>query len=245
MKKLILALGSAALATLTACGDDTVVPITTDASPDHTVSFEASTEDSGDESDAGPVEEAGEAGPTLPAPPALGTQIDRMGRPAINTALNHAFDPACTATSCPPKDQYNANSSVSSWTSSYVPQFEQNLAVYDGLDTECGNQTAYGALGNPGYGTLATVLAVDMLWLDTANSSCQQYLAVELGALGLSNSDCGGRTLTENTIDFTYNAVAGTLTPASLPSNPGPVTNGITGPSSPPSTTFPYLASPH
>ena len=26
-----------------------------------------------------------------PAAPTLGTQIDRLGRPAINTALNHAF----------------------------------------------------------------------------------------------------------------------------------------------------------
>ena len=168
-----------------------------------------------------------------------------MGRPAINIALNDTFDTTCTATSCPPRDQYNANSAVSTWASSYAPQFEQTLALFDGLDGQCGNQVAFGALGHPGYATLATLLAGDMLWLDTANSNCQQYLAVELGTLGLTNSDCGGRTLTENTIDLTYNALAGTLTPASLPSNPGPVRNGITGPASPPSTTFPYLAAPH
>ena len=33
-----------------------------------------------------------------PAPPALGAQIERMGRPAINTALNHTFDGDAVAT---------------------------------------------------------------------------------------------------------------------------------------------------
>ena len=63
--------------------------------------------------------------------------------------------------------------------------------------------------------------------------------------LGVANTDCGGRTPAENTLDVTYNVLAGTLTPATLPANPGPATNGITAPASPPSATFPYLATPH
>src|SRR5689334_3063778 len=34
----------------------------------------------------------GSGGSGLPAPPRLGAQIDRFGRPAINTATNHTFD---------------------------------------------------------------------------------------------------------------------------------------------------------
>ena len=244
MKKHFLALGSSSLLVLAACGDDTVAPIA-DASADHSITFEAATPtDTGNGSETGSGQDSGEGGPVLPTPPALGTQIDRMGRPAINTALNHTFDPACTSTSCPPKDAYNADSVPSHWTT-YIPQFEQNLAIYDGLDTVCGNQAAFGALTNPAYTTLASVLAGDALWVNTGNSTCQQYLGVEFNVLGITNTDCGGRTPSENTIDLTYNAVAGTLTPNTLPGNPGPVTNGITSPASPPSTTFPYLAAPH
>lgn len=249
MKKLILlAIGSVSCAALLGCGDDTVVPSSADASTDHTTTFEAATPtDTGNGVDveAGPTEAGGEAGkeagPTVPPAPVLGAQIDRMGRPAINTALNHTFDPACTTASCPAKDAYNADNVITHWPS-YVPQFEANLAVYDGLDGTCGNQAGFGASG---YATLATVLADDRLWVDTANTTCQQYLGVEFAALGVSNSDCGGRAPNENVIDLTFNAVAGTLNLAGLPSNPGPVTNGITAPASPASTTFPYLQPPH
>jgi hypothetical protein len=163
-----------------------------------------------------------------------------MGRPAVNTALDHTFDPTCTAMTCAPKDTYNADNMPGNWAGAYVAQFKANLAIYDGLDTVCGNQAAFGALTLPDYTALATVLAEDALWVNTGSTTCQQYLGVELAALGIANTDCGGRTLTENVIDFTYNAVAGTYT-----ANPPPVTNGITAPASAPSATFPYLASPH
>ena len=179
-----------------------------------------------------------------PAPPALGTQVDRMGRPAINTALTGTFDPTCTLASCPAKDTYNADSTPSHWAT-YIPAFASNLAIYDGLDGNCTNQPAYNTPAGSGYPTLAGVLSGDTLWVNTANSTCQQYLGVEFGYLGISNTDCGGRTPAENVIDLTYNIVAGTLAIGTLPANPGPVTNGITAPASPPSATFPYLAAPH
>jgi hypothetical protein len=233
-KPIAFALAATFGAALTACGDDTVVAVPGDASSDHTVGFDGSiTLDGG--SDASPD---GEAGPVYPSPPALGTQIDRMGRPAINTALNHTFDPACTTTNCPPKDAYNADRAPSHW-SSYVPEFQKNLAIYDGLDTTCGNQAAFATPAGSGYTTLATVLAADALWLDTVSGTCQEYLGVELAALGSANTDCGGRTLTENVVDVTYNALAGTLGTATN------VTNGITAPASAPSATFPYMAAPH
>jgi hypothetical protein len=169
-----------------------------------------------------------------------------MGRPAINTALTGTFDPNCTKATCPAKDAYNANSSAASWAGDYATGFAGYLAIYDSLDTVCGNQPGYATPASPAsYATLAGVLADDVLWLNTGNSTCQQYLGVELGVLGVTNTDCGGRTLAENTVDLTYNIVAGTLNPSGLPGNPGIATNGITAPASPPSATFPYLASPH
>jgi hypothetical protein len=71
---------------------------------------------------------------------------------------------------------------------------------------------------------------------------------VELSALaGATNTDCGGRTPLYNTIDVTYNLLAGTYIPPGSDAGtyPGPVTNGITAPSKAPSTPFPYFATPH
>lgn len=72
-----------------------------------------------------------------PAAPTLGAQIDRMGRPAINTALNHGFD--STAAAGPAKDAYNQASDPTTWLA-FVPQFMRNLAIIDALDSGvCGN----------------------------------------------------------------------------------------------------------
>jgi hypothetical protein len=251
MKNVLLAIGTLCALGAAACSSSSggnAGP--TDSGADHTQADGSSS--SGGDSSGGPMDSGGsssggdasDGGGNAPTPPALGTQIDRMGRPAINTALNHTFDTNAT-TKGAAKDAYNADKSQAGWPAAYLGQFKANLAIYDGLDTTCGNQAGYGALTNPDYTTLASVLANDVLWVNTANSTCKQYLGVEFAALGVSNSDCGGRTPSENVIDLTFNAVAGTLTPATLPDNPGPVTNGIKSPASPPSATFPYLATPH
>src|SRR5262245_59887899 len=73
-----------------------------------------------------------------PAPPMLGMQIDSMGRPAINTALNHGFDG--TATAQPAKNAYNEQTDPATWVQN-VPEFMKNLAIVDSLDTGfCGNK---------------------------------------------------------------------------------------------------------
>jgi len=73
-----------------------------------------------------------------PAAPNLGMQIDRMGRPAINTALNHGFD-GDMAMAQAAKKAYNENSMPATWQS-FVPEFIRNLAIVDALDTGmCGN----------------------------------------------------------------------------------------------------------
>jgi hypothetical protein len=107
MKTILLA---TAMISVAACGDDLKQP---DAP--HSI-------------DAPPVDSA-----NVPPPPMLGAQIDRMGRPAINTALNHVLD-TNTTTKTAAKDTYNQDQATGSWASSYTPEFAKNLAVFDALD---------------------------------------------------------------------------------------------------------------
>lgn len=146
------------------------------------------------------VPDARDGQPGTPPAPALGTQIDRMGRPAINTVLNHGFD-GTVATANGAKDAYNADGSKGGW-SMYAAEFAKNLAIVDVLDTGltctdgactseggaatpsdgCGNQVEYnGQLGGNGsanaaadsYTTLAGILTDDELFVDTTIGSCE------------------------------------------------------------------------
>ncbi len=163
---------------------------------------------------------------TMPPPPTPGSQIDRMGRPAINTALNHVLDTDPTAKGSA-KDAYNADAAAGTWTTTYLNEFAKNLAVFDALDTTttatgCGNQVCYNgncpagggaAMTCPGatcsYNFMATVLADDQLYLDTSKNLCQFYLAVEFGVVTtMGNLTCGGRAPDYDVIDFSYSALA-------------------------------------
>ncbi len=176
-----------------------------------------------------------DAGP--PAAPGIGAQIDRMGRPAINTALNHTFD-SNMATKDAAKDAYNANATPSTWNTA-VPEFMANLAILDGLDTVCGNQLG-ADLTPTRYQGLAGALADDELYVNAASGSCGAYLGVEANALGVvPNNDCGGRTPLEDIIDESYSVLAaGALSGVS-----DGVASDMTGTAS--LTTFPFLAAPN
>jgi len=153
-----------------------------------------------------------DAGP--PAPPALGTQMDRMGRPAINTALNNAFNPDNPSKQAA-KDAYNQNSDPSTWAAAFVPTFEAGLGILDGIDTTCGNQLAFDNTKTDAtaYAPLAGVLADDELYVNSASGTCTIYLGVEANALGVAaNSDCGGRVISYDVIQTSYSVlVAGAL----------------------------------
>jgi hypothetical protein len=233
--------------TLLACGngDDSAVPApVADAAPDTTTS---PADGSGGDSTVG------EGG--TPLPPTLGAQIDRFGRPAINTTLNHSFDPDSDAAGIA-KDMYNADNSpdAATWVARYTPEFEKNLAILDSLDTTdagtgCGNQIFAGPLdaGPARYGTLAGVLADDRLWINSAATACSQYLGVELIATGVLPGDagpdggptneCGGRKLTFDVVDTTYSAAIVGATSG--------VTDGVNAvPAKTSGMVFPYLAPP-
>ena len=181
-----------------------------------------------------------------PPPPAVGAvQIDRMGRAGVNTALTNPFFRESVASEESRhemiSDDYNAANDPSQWVAQFSSLIASNLAILDGLDRVCGNQIQ----PPPGlpqvagrYKALADILADDQLYVNTASGTCNQYLAVEANAIGIANTDCGGRTPLENTIDITYSVVAaGTLTG---------VTNGITSDADGTAslTAFPFLDRP-
>jgi hypothetical protein len=142
--------------------------------------------------------------------PAAGPQIDRMGRPAINTALVGPFlDPGLGGPRGALQDVYNGAAIPGQWAERFAGEIASNLAIYDGIDRTCGNQLLAGDTAAAGrYGTLAGVLADDQLYVNTASGTCQIYLGVEGNAVGITNDDCGGRTPLEDTIDVSYSVLA-------------------------------------
>lgn len=170
----------------------------------------------------------------FPPPPALGAQIDRFGRPAINTALNHTFD-TNQATKDAAKDAWN-QAKRTDW-GTYADEVAFNLGILDSLDANCGNQfLADPALSPDRYKTLATVLADDRLWINLASDSCTTYLAVEANATGaLANNDCGGRRPADDVIETSYSLLAaGLLAGVDDTITADPAKTGV--------ETFPYLA---
>lgn len=176
------------------------------------------------------------SGSPFPPVPTIGTQIDRIGRPAVNTALNHSFDG--TSAAGPAKDMYNQDSNPANWKTNYAAQFATNLGIIDALDGTCGNQLGYAVASN--YTVLGGALTDDRLYLNTAGTTSARYLAVEVAALsGATNTDQGGRTLSYVVMDTTYSALAAGAYPAT------PVSNGITSNNVPFLATFPYEAAPN
>jgi hypothetical protein len=187
-----------------------------------------------------PTDSGSDSAPTFPQPPDIGAQIDRMGRPAINTATNHTFD-ANDAAKGAAKDAYNQEADTTKWPT-YVAEMEKNLAILDSLDTNCGNQLFADKAKTDAtrYGTLAGVLADDRLWVKTDATTCTTYLAVEANATGIiPNADCGGRVPAYDVMNITYSAVAvGNVTTPAL--------DGITAvPARSQNEAFPYVAPPN
>jgi hypothetical protein len=206
-----------------------------------------------------------------PAPPVLGAQIDRMGRPAINTALNHVFD-ANDTTKQQAKDIYNHAADPTAWATlplgtpsdTVTAEFAGNLGVIDSLDSSASasgcssersdpsvQQPLFGKAGSNGgivYAALATALADDELYVYTGTGTCTFYLGVE-GAtiLGLATpNDCGGRAPSYDVIDVSYTALAIGLGP--IVAKAGLVTDGVAadGDAHPSNdTTFPFLGDPN
>jgi hypothetical protein len=174
----------------------------------------------------------------MPARPTLGAPIDRIGRPLTGNALLGPLDP--DDVSDRRKEQYN-RAAPADWAQ-FSADIERTLALYDGFDRICGNQWLADRGGEPArrYRALARILADDRLWVNAAATSCNQYLAVEFSALGMSGShagDCGGRTPNYDAVDTFRSLLATGATSG--------VDDGVDHDDRVHSTTdFPFLAAP-
>ena len=87
------------------------------------------------------------------------------------------------------------------------------------------------------YSGLAGVLADERLYVTTEGAKCETYLGVEANALGIDNTDCGGRTLKYDVIETSYSVLAaGVLTG---------IDDTITISDAAKGETFPYLVAAH
>jgi len=178
----------------------------------------------------------------LPARPALGAAIDRVGRPLTANAFVGLLAPEDQSDAR--KETYN-RARPSDWAQ-FVPDIQRSLGLYDGFDGVCGNQwlaardgvaaTRDGAVATR-YAALAALLADDRLWVDTRGTRCTRFFAVELAALGAASGDCGGRTPGDDAVDIIRSMlVDGTTTS---------ITDGVDRDDHTHSTTaFPFLAAP-
>ena len=129
-------------------------------------------------------------------------RIDRAGRPLIGNALLATLAPPDVSDKL--KEQYNEATPATS--AQFIPEIQKSLGLYDGYDGNWGNQVLADRdadLADPDtepslrYRALATLLADDRLWVNSAATVCTQFFAVELASLlGRSalSDDCGGRT---------------------------------------------------
>ncbi len=187
--------------------------------------------------DASTTEEVDAAVEENPAMPALGTQIDRAGRPAISTALVETFNGDSAAKGAA-RDAYNA-AGPGEWAS-FAPDFVGSLAILDALDATCGNQLLADDGNVDGrYAALAGILADDQLYVNSASGECGVYLGLEaeiVGAVPAGDGKCGGRTPADDIIDRSYSVLAaGILTG---------VDDTVAADDCAPSDAFPFLCDP-
>lgn len=181
-----------------------------------------------------------------PAKPALGTQLDRLGRGTINVAVTDPFDLSPDGRD-KTRDAYNKDGNEAGWAAAWAPKIQNVLPIYDGADGTCGNQLAADMTktDKARYLPLAGVLADDRLYVDTSYNTCDFYLAVEANFLGVQVPQCGGRTPNHDVVDEMYTfATAGlggfmngmfAVTDGVPKDNDGGAAN---------LTTFPFLADP-
>jgi len=159
-----------------------------------------------------------------------------MGRAAIGTALIATFN-ADSDEKGMRKDAYNA-AQPEAW-SSFEVDMRANLAILDGLDENCGNQLLADA-SDPRYGTLASILADDRLYVLSTVGECGVYLGLEgeiAGALEPGEGQCGGRTPDDDVIERSYSVLAAGLLAG--------VDDTITENDKENSDEFPFLPLPH
>ena len=169
-------------------------------------------------------------------PPPRGSPIDRMGRALTGNALLATVGEDDIANLL--KEAYN-RADPEGWPG-FATEIGRNLALYDSFDGVPGNQWLADAQDTTParYKRLAELLADDRLWVDSRQTHCLHYLAVERNAFEAPPlADCGGRTPLQN-----VNAVFRSLL---IRGTPDVADDGVTRDDREHSTTtFPFLSAP-
>lgn len=176
-----------------------------------------------------------QAMPADQSPPPPGPPIDRMGRALTGNALLATVGTDDIADLL--KEAYN-RADPAGWPG-FATEIGRNLALYDSFDGVAGNQwlSDAGDASPARYRRLAELLADDRLWVDSRQTRCLHYLAVERSAFGAPLPDCGGRTPLHN-----VNAVFRSLL---IRGTPDVADDGVTGDDHEHSTVdFPFLSAP-
>jgi hypothetical protein len=209
----------------------------------------------------------------IPDPPLLGMQADRMGRPLIIGALVGAFRDTPQATDMK-RELYNGFPEPPFWATASLgdrtvsAELMTNLGILDVLDQGnmsipgtgmnipgCRNQILYngnisgGGTPGPGsYSMFATLLADDMLFVDTSKPTCTEYFALEAERVSggaILHSQCGGRAPTHDVVDYTYSALLSGLNGFTPPPAFQPrITDGAARHGDLSDTVFPYFGPP-
>jgi len=165
-------------------------------------------------------------------------RIDRAARPLTGNALLGSL--ATAEVSNKLKEEYNEATPATS--AKFIAEIQNGLALYDGYDGTCGNQWLVdeGAEPSVRYRVLATLLADDRIWINSASGVCTQLFGVELARISGRKElldDCGGRTPTYDASNIFRSLLAnGTLSG---------VDDGLHRKAREPSATvFPFLAAP-
>lgn len=207
-------------------------------------------------------------GAPVPPPPALGAQLDRMGRPLIGTALIGVF--AAAQDQAAMRDAYNRASDPTAWATTLIAtnltietEIETNLAVFDAFDIadtdiaggDCGNAVRYLQPPLPpgptsSYRVAGDLFADDEIYVDTSHTSCPFYLALEfeLASAGAEpHTTCGGRMPSHDVVDMTYSVLAAGRSGVDVPSNnyAPKIHDGVAAHADIKETVFPFLGPPH
>jgi hypothetical protein len=202
--------------------------------------------------------------PNFPAPPSLGAQLDRMGRPGISALLIGTFDVEPRRSNL--KDAYGRASDAATWRTAILQtnltiekELEVNLAAFDALDTGmsmtlvpgagCANALVYtGPPTAASYQQAADLLADDQLYVDTSKALCNIYLALEIEFTSQSflHTTCGGRMPTHDVVDVSYSVLAAGLNGLDKLSDfVGKLHDNAMVHADVNITTFPFLGPPH
>lgn len=201
--------------------------------------------------------------PAMPMPPALGAQLDRMGRPGVGEFLIGTFGDAGAADR---QAAYRQAMDPKTWLTTTLAtnvtiasELKANLGPFDAIDTGMviNTNTLPGCTDaldyvNPAtatsYDRLISLLGDDELYLDTAKATCTTYLSLELeltSSGSFAHTTCGGRMLGHNAFDILLSLLAAGLSGLDVGAGLAPRLHSAATAHADITNTFPFLGAPN